>query len=230
MQKMSIAEQSQKAIDYVNLLTYEQYDAGWCKIHSLSDIQLYGSDDKILENFQKNPQSHENCLDLVQIYLNDTLTLYTPERFMYTYLSEADWQLSETNEHLLVANQIAERSLFFIEKQKQEKQVELLNWLAYWGLNSLEEHEEASIEVQQEVDLPQFYQNFGFTPEGGPWLDFTDYPWLKSKFLQEVFNPSTVRFFVNIPLKDASRAFDIVEMPAVVGLDTHTIGVFWFND
>ncbi|MGH1336859.1 MAG: hypothetical protein ACRBFS_12105 [Aureispira sp.] len=228
---MALTEKQEETIEEINYLTYEQYQAGWCKVALINGLENYGEDKDIVKRFLKEPSSLTACQEVMSMYLEDNISYVTPESFCYRYrLLNATWQLSEEGEHLAIINDIIEHSFFHIQRQIEKKEAERKEWFSHWGLKDISAYENAPQEVQKEVNLPKFYENYGFTPEGGPWLEFTEYKLLKRYFLEDLFHQDTVQFFVNMPPSKVSAVFESEEnIPAVIGIDADKIGLFWFN-
>ncbi len=180
-----------EVIDYINAMVYEPYSVGWCKLQVIADIDCWDELDKeMVKVFLEPPNSLEECIDFIEFYLNNTFIMRIPESFMYTELSEAQWNLVGKELCLSIMDQIVQKSVTFIDKQKRLEGEKPVNW--------------------QE-----------------PWYD---YEWLATMFLHTVFDPETVKFFTNLPLDKTQDAFEACEMPAVIGVDSKTIGIFWFLD
>ena len=228
---MPITQQQQKVIHEINSLTYEQYNSGWCKVIPIKNLVNYSSDKDLIHRFLQEPQSLNCCKAMITLFIDDNLPLYTPESFCYNYkLLKADWQRSENNAHLKIIDRIVDHSFFHIQEQIKEKENERNEWLSYWGLKNMQEFEKAPKALQDEINLPKMYEHLGFTPQGTPWLDFTEYDLLKKCFLEYVFDNRTLSFFVNMNLSKVNAVLKSKkDIPAVIGLDASKVGLFWFN-
>ena len=226
-----MTERQEEIIDEINCFTYEQYDSVWCKTELIKNLENYSYDKSIINVFFKDPNSIKYQKDIIKIYIDDNLTYVTPESFCYRHsLLEADWKLSENKAHIEIIDVIIENSFFYIQKQIKDAENERKEWLSHWGLNNISEYENASKEIKDEINLPKFYENFGFTPKGGPWLDFTEYNLLKRYFLEELFCQDHVNFFVNMSPDEVQVILESKRnIPAVIGIDSEKIGLFWYN-
>lgn len=230
---MPLTSEQEIIINTINYFTYEQYNAGWCKAASIEELKssYKKANQQYIDNYRKKPTSEQYTQDIIQLFFSEFLMSYVPESFMYLGTLEAtNWQLSENQEHIQLLEKIIDKSFFHIHQQINEAEEQKLEWLSYFGLKDWGEYEIASDEVKKEVNLPSYYRDYGFSPEGKVRLDFTEYPRLEQYFLEDLFNPQTVRYFFNIHPEQFEELIETEEtIPAVIGLDLDKIALFWFN-
>lgn len=230
---MSLTTEQESIIDEIAYFTYEQYNAGWCKATLLRALKssYRRSDQRFLQHYHENPESKKHIQYIIKLFLSEYLIYCVPESFMYlSTLEKTNWKLSKNQEHIQLIEKIIDKSFYHIHQQINEGEAQKLEWLSYFGLKDWEEYEAASEDVKKEVNLPSYYRDYGFSPEGKVRLDFTDYPILEQYLLEDLFDPQTVQYFFNIPPSAFDEMIETEEtVPAVIALDLDKIALFWFN-
>jgi hypothetical protein len=227
--KMQLTEKQQLILNYILSQTYEQYNIGWCKAQEIVNMTMFQSQGNIdfIENYQKNALSLAHRQDMIAFFLENSLTYHTPESFEFLNMLQSEWILAKKGEHESLLEWIVQKSLFLIEKKKLETQNEILAYLANWNIANLEEYAQISADLKEEIDLPTFYSYQGYTENGQPHLDFTEYEYLKNLFLSGLFDTEKVQFFVNVLPENAEDFAKKGKMPAIIGIDNQVIGLFW---
>lgn len=132
----------------------------------------------------------------------------------------------------LLPRPILDRSKTFLAQARAEAKAEVLEYLNYFDCPSRETYEASSTTKKAEINLTQFYQDYGFTPDDAPRIDFeeAEHAVLKQHFLQDFFDVSTVRFFSSLTLEQLDHAFETEQqMAAVVAMDRKKMVLLWFN-
>ena len=221
---MSISHKQQNSINYIMNLTYWQYGCPWCKAVEITEMKL----DKDLvrwRNEAENMPSLEDKQKLIHRFLDNTLTNYTPESFMYYEMLSSEWAFSQNNEHLFVLEKIVESVLKQKEKHRFAANAEINAYLENWHLD-IESYEQATAELKAEIDLDSYCEMIGY---GKSQDEDIDYVHLQQLFLNDLFDDD-MSFFVNVLPEKVDDFFKNGKMPAVIGIDKQVIGLFWWND
>lgn len=221
---MPISPKQQNSINYIMDLTYWQYSCPWCKAQEINEMKL-PKDLAKWQNEDENMPSLEDKQKLIHSFLDDTLTNYTPESFMYYEMLSSEWTFSQNNEHLFVLEKIVERVIKQKEKHRLAANAEINAYLENWHLE-IESYEKASPELKAEIDLDNYCEMIGY---GKSQDKDIDYGHLQQLFLNDLFDDD-VSFFVNVLPEKVDAFFEQGKMPAVIGLDKQVIGLFWWND
>lgn len=226
---MPITPKQQDSINFIMDLTYYQYSCPWCKVQSIDEMKdlLYNKQSPQVDAYLSNPPSLKLKQKVLGIFLEDILTNYTPESFMYYEMLESKWTSTKHKEH----EQVIEKMMLRVEKSREkyqkQKNEELVEYLKNWGVESIESYENASIELKDEIDLTAYSKMIGYGQE----VDvFSDYRHLQMVFLHDLFDADSVDFFVNVLPENINAFWEEGKMPAVIGIDSQVIGLFWWND
>ena len=221
----------QKLLAEINSYTYEQYDTAWCKGDYISDVYSYNTAGaEVLQKYLRVPNNLDNQLALIRLYIEDNLTLFTPESFIYhRTLRDSNWTLVSKEEAITTLNLIVEYSLFKVEQQKMEAHKEREEWLSYFDINSIAAYENASDEIKATVNLASFYEMNGLSPNGEPRFEFIDFEALQITFSEALFNKEPA-FFTNMSSDTVMEALKEEKVPpTIIGMDEEKIAMFWFN-
>ncbi len=221
---MPISPKQQNSINYIMGLTYWQYNCPWCKAVEIVEMKL----DKDLgrwPNEDENLPGLEDKQKLIHRFLDNALTNYTPESFMYYEMLSSEWTFSQNHEHLFVLDKIVERIVKQQAKYRLAANAEINDYLANWHLD-IESYEQATAELKSEIDLDNYCEMIGY---GKSEEEDIDYVHLQQLFLNDLFGDS-VSFFVNVLPEKVDDFFEKGKMPAVIALDKQIIGLFWWND
>lgn len=221
---MPISLKQQNSINYIMDLTYWQYSCPWCKAVEITEMKL-DKDLAIWQNNDENMPSLEDKQKLILYFLDNTLTNYTPESFMYYEMLSSKWTFSQNNAHLFVLEKIVERLLKQKEKHRLAANAEINAYLENWHLD-IESYEQATAELKAEIDLDSYCNLIGY---GKANEEDINYVHLQKLFLHDLFDDN-VSFFVNVLPEKVDDFFEQGKMPAVIGLDKQVIGLFWWND
>jgi len=226
---MKLTEKQQLALKYILSQVYAQYGVGWCKAQEIVDMMMFNSQGKIdfIQNYQKNADSLSHRQDMIQFFLENSLTYHTPESFNFLAMLQSEWILVNKREHELILEWIVQKSLLRIAEKKIEAESEIVTYLKKWNIASLGEYAQSSADLKKEIDLPTFYYYQGYTEQGKAYLDFTEYEYLKNIFLLDLFDSQNVQFFVNVLPNNVDSFAKNNKMPAVIGIDNQVIGLFW---
>lgn len=206
------------ATSNINAYDYEQYNAVWCKVVSLEDI----------EKKTKNDQ------EIIYEYLEYIHMYYTPESWTGVFqLQEDNWQLSQ-GEHTEVVEAIIKGAIFYRQEDKKEQIERRDKVLTYIGFEGgFEAYKNASPEERKRVrtSIADNWYNPVNEEDLLPPTNFTEHAELQNEFLNTTFS-QPARFYFNRTAAQAQTAIqerDRDNVPAVIGINAKKVAMMWFN-